>query len=387
MATIPSVNVESMSTPEDEPTEPLASMATIPTTSVESVSTPENDMPTPKRRKRKKAAYNTDGLYVTIDGVNPAGKQLYYNAPSTTEPSRILFTLAVPNRLLYYWYKNRSANNLLNVINTKIVGSAIRLKPGIERTQSRLMEQASRISRRVTKASGRKRENLLEQFYHIFVLQDEAESFDEMVNEIARGEEQITTLLEEMATILVSRSENDINVANTDTTASPTFINKGKTIEEVSPRQGQRKLAKYKTFAQSALWFSESFGLVPEYILLHKSISKSPVKVTFNATDDNTQQPSGHDFEKVMQVLYILDRFAVSDEAYHEIRMSSKQSDSTSTLPPLYQVKNSRRALNSTIEIERFQGGYPGAFRPLLGLLQREISRMVMTTVAGRMCS
>ena len=126
MATLPGVNVESVSTPEDEPTEPLASMATITTTPVESVSTPENDIPTHKRRKRKKVAYNTDGLYVTIYGVNPVGKQLYYNTPSTTETSRILFTLAVQNRLLDYWYKNRSANNLLNVINTKIVGSAIK---------------------------------------------------------------------------------------------------------------------------------------------------------------------------------------------------------------------------------------------------------------------
>lgn len=65
-------------------------------------------------------------------------------------------------------------------------------------------------------------------------------------------------------------------------------------------------------------------------------------------------------------------------KAYHEVRMCSKQATAKTNLPPLYQIKDCRKDLNSTIEILCFQGGYPGAFRPLIGTLQREISLMVI---------
>ena len=66
------------------------------------------------------------------------------------------------------------------------------------------------------------------------------------------------------------------------------FVNRGKSIEEVSPLQARRKVKKFTNFAQKALWFAESFGLVPDCIQAHKAVSGSPVKIYL--TDDT--QPS-----------------------------------------------------------------------------------------------
>ena len=65
-------------------------------------------------------------------------------------------------------------------------------------------------------------------------------------------------------------------------TMSTVKENNGKTIE-VSPRQVRRKLKQVSTFAEQALWFAELFGLVPEYVMLHKAQSGESIKISFNS--------------------------------------------------------------------------------------------------------
>ena len=105
--------------------------------------------------------------------------------------------------------------------------------------------------------------------------------------------------------------------------------------------------------------------------------SGSPLKICLTGEEHQQESTKHTDMDKVYQVMYILDRFAVSDEAYHEIRMASKQSG-YAVLPPLYVVKQTRKEMNSSMVIERLPGVYPGAFRPLLDLLRKEISHAVI---------
>ena len=90
-----------------------------------------------------------------------------------------------------------------------------------------------------------------------------------------------------------------------------------------------------------------------------------PLSENAQQRTSNISATQVQDTEKLFQMLYILDWFAVSDEAYHEIRMCSCKTDS-SALPPLYTLKQVKKQLGSSMEIERFQGGYPGVFRSLL---------------------
>lgn len=82
--------------------------------------------------------------------------------------------------------------------------------------------------------------------------------------------------------------------------------------------------------------------------------------------------PSEKDYAKLRQILYILDRFAVSDEAYHEHELSVSFS-----LPSIYWLKEARSSLNASLDLKRLQGDNPGAYHPLIDTLKQEISRIV----------
>ena len=61
--------------------------------------------------------------------------------------------------------------------------------------------------------------------------------------------------------------------------------------------------------------------------------------------------------------------------------MCSKLAGSSTTLPPLYHLKDAQRALNTSIEIERLQGGYPGAFTDLMDTLRIEVHKIIRTHI------
>ena len=108
------------------------------------------------------------------------------------------------------------------------------------------------------------------------------------------------------------------------------IVNTGAAYECVGTRQQKRKLAKFKSAADAALWFSESFGLVPKQLTVCTSISNEVINIPLGESPeppkDRSVQPAREVDELcAMQTLYLLDRFGVSDEFYHEltqVRMS-----------------------------------------------------------------
>lgn len=59
--------------------------------------------------------------------------------------------------------------------------------------------------------------------------------------------------------------------------------------------------------------------------------------------------------DKVEQILFLLDKFCVGDEIYHELAMVSEG------LPKSYIVKQKINELNKIYHVERHPGKYPGA--------------------------
>ena len=90
---------------------------------------------------------------------------------------------------------------------------------------------------------------------------------------------------------------------------------------KVSDRQRRRKLSQLKGFTQKALYFAESLGLKPETLLTRSVQTGASVVVNLGDGSSSHGLPSPPDGDScnVMQVLYLLDRFAVSDEFYHEL--------------------------------------------------------------------
>ena len=165
--------------------------------------------------------------------------------------------------------------------------------------------------------------------------------------------------------------------------ALPSSTNKGKQIDEVSPRQARRKVAQVATLSRQALWFAHSFGLELEYVQFRKVTSESSLKVSLKASPSNESPPTKtqEDFNRVHQILYLLDKFAVSDEVYHELQMLS------SNLPPTHRVKQARKALNESVTFERLPPPFPGAYRSFEATVMEQLSKAVRTITIQHMCA
>lgn len=318
-----------------------------------------------------------DSLFVNVSSDTPEGMKF---SDFSDKEADVLLTLSIPNRLLHHWHSRCPCcmdkdKKLTTLVNSRIKGGAVQLKC-TERLNERLRVQAAKVHHKVQKMSGRRRLQYLDNIYYLYVLEGECESFSEVENdlhsltsEIHEREEELDQILQEMAQTVMEYEEQ------LDCSAVGVAENAGKPIEEVGRRQARRKILTFTTYTKKALWFAESFGLIPETLHLRKAVSGSPVKVPVNeplpAASHSANPSKTADYEKILQVLYIVDRFCVSDEAYHELSSISKD------LPPLYRVKRARLSLNSTLDLQRFSGPLPGAYRPLRDALSREIQNVV----------
>ena len=92
-------------------------------------------------------------------------------------------------------------------------------------------------------------------------------------------------------------------------------------VEEMSKRHRRRKLSEFGSAAESALWFAESFGLIPESLNVRTSRSGEVISVPLSDSVQPSTTPECRQVDEyvALQTLYLLDRFGVSDEFYHEL--------------------------------------------------------------------
>ena len=58
------------------------------------------------------------------------------------------------------------------------------------------------------------------------------------------------------------------------------FVNVGKVVEHVSVRQQRRKLTQFRDSTEAALWFAESFGLIPKALTVRTVHSEDQITWT-----------------------------------------------------------------------------------------------------------
>ena len=144
----------------------------------------------------------------------------------------------------------------------------------------------------------------------------------------------------------------------------------GQTYSKVSARQKRRKLSQVKTAVEKALWFMGSFGLQLQSVSVKLAVPSPlplpPLSTTSSinsvCTDDRVidlrfQPEEEVDKSSMRQTLYLLDRLGVSDEFYHELSMRFP------ALPRSYIIKSARQLLSETVELERLDPPYYGAYR------------------------
>ena len=191
-------------------------------------------------------------------------------------------TLQIPNELLWQWNKNeyhRSIDeDLIDELNQHIKGGILSIKVSSNRVATNLRNAIAKIGYRRAKCGGsRSRNMLMSKKYGLQINTDETESFVELkermlnAEEIAREKEkEIDELLEAMAadysTFLDEIEEQRLMIKEIQ--GIENF--KGRKIDDVGPRQARRHIAKVTTRTKTALLFAQTFGLMPEKVIMRR---------------------------------------------------------------------------------------------------------------------
>ncbi|KAL5503593.1 hypothetical protein EMCRGX_G010566 [Ephydatia muelleri] len=160
--------------------------------------------------------------------------------------------------------------------------------------------------------------------------------------------------------------------------STKSLVNAGKPYNELSQRQKLRKLKEVRENAKEMLWWAESFGLTPVVLQCQTCSTNSTLQLelqdnvqmqsstcTYRTTENNRK-------EKLLQALYLIDRFNVGDKFYHELSMVLPN------LPRSYQIKQVRTELNSSLRSKTYRVPEPhhGVYCSITELLSKEIENL-----------
>jgi hypothetical protein len=153
------------------------------------------------------------------------------------------------------------------------------------------------------------------------------------------------------------------------------FENLGKKIPDLKERQQRRKIQELKTKVQTALWFTETFGLKLSSVTFQDDDGKChPLEYKYQAQEKRSfKDLPEDDQEKIQQILFITDKFCIGEAAYHELTMM----DGGEQLPRSYLVKQCKHAMDQLCHISRTPGKADGAQLDFKSELQEQIKKQV----------
>ena len=156
------------------------------------------------------------------------------------------------------------------------------------------------------------------------------------------------------------------------------FKNKGGKLSEVCERQQRRKVTELKSSVEKALWFAKTFGLD-----LQSAIFKDEHGANHNLTYSEKVRKCYKDLaeadqQKVRNVLFILDKFCIGDQAYHELSMLPGNEE----LPCSNLIKQCKDDMNKLCDITRTPGPAEGAQLDFL----KELESVIQNQVCFRGC-
>lgn len=321
---------------------------------------------------------------------------LHYALKESASLHEFLFCLEIPFPLLNYWRSLLQGKptqvSYIDLLNATIVDGFFMIKRECCRIEELLRKKASSVKNAYNKAQGRKKKNMDNEVYKISIRRGEVESVSKLKAEInecnieleewEKKYENLSEAKEKLYNDMIEeidcleREIEDLESVNKELsqyiqtlTENKTPI--GKKIHEVQKQQKGRKLCQLKNRAQCALWFCESYGLELKEIKL-KSMDGSNHTLNYGTpTSGGYAKLSEDEKNKVEQLLFLLDKFCIGDEIYHELSMI------TDGLPRSYLIKQARTDLNKTYHIERTPGHCPGSMLNFNSTLRTHISELL----------
>lgn len=329
--------------------------------------------------------------------------------------NEVILTLIIPVEILVRWNKIiKSKKFPVSLVDLLYISQGLPgccLKPeATDRIERRLKELCSVASKSCVGISGNNRVKKLKQVKKLAIHRHEVEDPNELPRRIASLEEEKAKLQEQVDSLeakceslveevleftqdrrRITELEQSVENVNDENEALQAYIqtllerdcckhcdstnaNKGLTYDSVSKTQKQRKLKELKTNAEKSLWFLETFGLKLDSLSLI-ALDGEKVNLQYNGSQKSAYQfLSDEDKDRVKSVVYIMDKFCVSDAAYHEFSMIDQEG-----LVRSYLIKQCKHALNKLYTITRTPGEWPGAQLSFTEELKHQISKQVST--------
>ena len=267
-----------------------------------------------------------DRLAVTVEGVS-AG----YTRP-TTDWDSVILCLRIPNRLLCQWHKSPDrGHSYIELLNSSIRDNAVTVDVHSARLERHLHRRAGEISRKAsTIKSYRSRQVFLDKGSVVDVHKGETVNASPLLEELDMVTEDIGMWIEHCdgaeAALALLREEMQTS-ATTDhlPAVSPAShsSNTGLPIRDVSERQRRRKVLQLKRSTERALWFVNSFGLKVQSLSLCDCKTGSPLTLNYQPPVEQLAAAASclPTDGAIYQTLYLLERFGVSDDFFHELSM------------------------------------------------------------------
>ena len=217
-------------------------------------------------------------------------------------------------------------------MNKSICQQALQVRSGSRRIEDNLAKRAGSLQSRYSAASGENRNKVRRGHYTIAICAGESENCGDLISEMESLEMQVTDIEEVMRSneqeVAVLQQAIEQLVQEREAENREVMANCGRPVDEVSDRHKRRKLSKFKESATKALWFAETFGLEVESITTKTISAGNEVVIPLAsqqgncpsmASSSSTAPTDRNCHSNVMQTLYLLERFGVSDEFYHEL--------------------------------------------------------------------
>jgi len=338
---------------------------------------------------------------------SPPEKQLQYILKQWECGNDVVFWIGIQNVALIKWHKVKKetpALTYVDLLNGLIPGQAFKIDRNCERIESRLSGRCCAVSSIQQslnrKGNSLKRKEHEKKIYRMVVLKSEVYSVERweadinlMESKFKKAEEEICDwrrkfkdlekekekLVEEMLTEVEKQqqktqeleSENKMLLKHIDMLENESLgIRRGARIPELKTKQAQnRKLKQLKTRAQKALHVVEIFGLDLQLLKLKDPNSANNFSLDFSknsstATEEQEEHTPPklrydklHPEEKatVESILYLMDKFGVSDNFMHELTMVVEDFPVKS-----YLIKHLRTELNKQVKITTTPSLAPG---------------------------
>lgn len=263
---------------------------------------------------------SSSDLEVTVDTVSACGRR-------DEEWDPVVCCLRVPNRLLYAWHQTKRTSSYVQLLNDAVRGHVVAVDVHCERLERHLHRRAGDIWSKVARYRGRLRQRFLNDSTVFDVHSGETVDASELMEEM---ESMVTEDIAEWADKFegaretISSLRAELQAARAAVSASSLSpLNTGLPLAQVSERQKRRKVSSLRESTEKALWFVESFGLSMESDTMRDQLSDAPLVLTYGEQSSPAPSyPPMPSDQALFQTLYLLERFGVSDEFYHELSIA-----------------------------------------------------------------